>query len=118
MASRSSAPRPEPGSATRPPSPRGPGANGWRLKKKAHREGRTLLFLDETGHSFRQRPGTTWARRGATPLLRRGGKGRGGFRLVAGTPDGPLFSRPFLRRVSTRAGILALRPFRRQVGAP
>src|SRR3712207_3352104 len=118
MASRSSAPRPEPGSATRPPSPRGPGADGWRSKKKAHREGRTLLFLDETGHSFRQRPGTTWAPRGATPVLRRVSKRREVSSIVAVAPDGRLCARHFRGSVSSRTVILALRHFRRKVGAP
>src|SRR5829696_6646816 len=50
MASPSSALRPGPGSVTRPPSPSGRGGSGSRSKKKARREGRTLLFLEETGH--------------------------------------------------------------------
>ena len=118
MASRSSAPRPGPRSATRAPSPPGRGASGWRSKKKARREGRTLLFLDETGHSFRQRPGTAWARRGATPLLRRVSKRREVSSIVAVTPDGRLYARHFRGSISSRRVILALRHFRRKVGAP
>src|ERR687893_1486121 len=118
MASRSSAPRPEPGSATSPPSPPGPGANGWRSKKKARREGRTLLSSDKPGHSFRQRRATTWARRGATPLLRRVSKRREVSSIVAVTPDGRLYARHVRGAVSSRTVILALRHFRRQIGTP
>src|SRR5215203_5892033 len=118
MISRSSVPRPGPRSAMSAPSPPGHGANGSHLKKKAHREGRTLLFLDETGHSFRQRPGTTWARRGATPLLRRVSKRREVSSIVAVTPDGRLYARHVRGSVSSPTVILALRHFRRKVGAP
>jgi putative transposase len=38
----------------------------WVELEKAQREHRTLVLWDETGHSFRIRPGTTWARRGLT----------------------------------------------------
>ena len=100
------------------PSLPGRGASGSRSKKKARREGRTLLFLDETGHSFRQRPGTTWARRGATPLLRRVSKRREVPSIVAVTPDGRLYARHVRGAVSSRTVILALRHFRRKVGAP
>jgi hypothetical protein len=63
------------------------------LEKKARREQRTLLLLDETGHSFRARPGTTWARRGRTPVLKRLSKRREVASVVAVTPDGRLFAR-------------------------
>src|SRR3954454_21038564 len=118
MTSRSSAPRPGPRSAMSAPSPPGRGGSGSRSKKKARREGRTLLFLYETGHSFRQRPGTTWARRGATPLLQRVSKRREVSSIVAVAPDGRLYARHFRGSVSSPTVILALRHFRRQVGAP
>ena len=59
-------------------------------QKKARREHRTLLLVDETGHSFRIRPATTWARRGLPPVLRRVSKRREVSSIVAITPDGRL----------------------------
>ena len=84
------------------PSPPGRSAIGSRSKKQARREGRTLVFLDATGHGFRQRPGTTWARRGATPLLRRVSKRREVSSIVAVTPDGRLYARHVRGSVSSR----------------
>ncbi len=87
-------------------------------EKKARREHRTLVLWDETGHSFRIRPGTTWARRGLTPVLRRVSKRREVSSIVAVTPDGRLYARHVRGAVSSRTVILALRHFRRQVGTP
>jgi hypothetical protein len=100
------------------PSPPGRSAIGSRSKKQARREGRTLVFLDGTGHGFRQRPGTTRARRGATPLLRRVSKRREVSSIVAVTPDGRLYARHVRGSVSSPTVILALRYFRRQIGTP
>jgi transposase len=88
------------------------------FEKKAQREHRTLLLWDETGHSFRARPGTTWARRGLTPLLRRVSKRREVSSVVAITPDGRLYARHFRTSVSSETVILALQYFRRQIGTP
>jgi transposase len=88
------------------------------FEKKARREHRTLLLWDETGHSFRARPGPTWARRGLTPVLRRLSKRREVSSVVAITPDGRLYARHFRTSVSSRTVILALRYFRRQIGTP
>jgi transposase len=79
---------------------------------------RTLLLWDETGHSFRARLGTTWARRGITPVLRRVSKRREVSSVVAVTPDGRLYARHFRTSVSSRTVILALCYFRRQIGTP
>jgi transposase len=89
-----------------------------RFEKKAQREHRTLLLWDETGHSFRARPGTTWARRGITPILQRVSKRREVSSVVAITPDGRLLARHFRTSVSSDTVILALRYFRRQIGTP
>jgi transposase len=99
-------------------SPLGRDVNGWRSKKKARREGRTVIFLDETGHSFRARPGTTWARRGATPVLRRLSKRREISSVVAVTPAGRLYARHFRGSISSGAVVQALQHFRRKVGRP
>jgi len=39
-------------------------------KKKARREGRTIVFIDESGLSTRPHRVRTWAPRGQTPVLR------------------------------------------------
>jgi transposase len=87
-------------------------------QKKARQERRTLLLVDETGHSFRARPDTTWARRGLTPVLRRVSKRREVSSIVAITPDGRLYARHFRTSISSERVISALRFFRRKVGTP
>jgi transposase len=87
-------------------------------QKKACQEQRTLLLWDETGHSFRARPGTTWARRGLTPVLWRVSKRREVSSVVAITPDGRLYARHFRTSISSDCVILALRHFRRKIGTP
>jgi transposase len=96
----------------------GRNARGGPSKKTARREGRTLLFLDETGHSFRARPGTTWARRGVTPVLQRLSKRREVSSIVAVTPAGRLYARHFCRSITSSLVIEALRHFRRKIGSP
>ena len=98
--------------------PPGRSARGGPSKKKARREGRTILFLDETGHSFRARPGTTWGRRGLTPVLQRLSKRREVSSIVAVTPAGRLYARHFRRSITSALVIRALRHFRRQIGNP
>jgi transposase len=113
----------------------GRNTRGRPSKKKARREGRTILFLDETGHSFRARPGTTWAepprlqrrlrrwkaaegRRGLTPVLQRLSKRREVSSIVAATPAGQLYARHFRSSISSELVIQALRHFRRKIGSP
>ncbi|WP_245439925.1 transposase [Microvirga aerophila] len=87
-------------------------------QKKAQREHRTLLLWNETGHSFRARPGTTWARRGIAPVLQRVSKRREVSSIVAITPDGRLYARHFRTSISSEIVISALRSFRRRIGTP
>jgi transposase len=86
--------------------------------RSARSSSSTVRGTAPNGHSFRQRPGTTWARRGATPLLRRVSKRCEVSSIVAVTPDGRLYSRHFRGSVSSPTVILALRHFRRRVGTP
>src|ERR671920_876139 len=88
------------------------------FEKKARREYRTLVLWDETGHSFRIRPGTTWARRGLTPVLQRVSKRREVSSIVAITPDGRLYARHGRTCVSSQTVISALRYFRCKIGTP
>src|SRR3712207_8797462 len=99
-------------------SPPGRAAAGPPSKKRARREGRTIVFLDETGHSFRARPGATWARRGVTPVLRRLSKRREVSSVVAVTPAGRLYAPPLRRRGPRPGGVPAPGHFPRQVRRP
>src|SRR5829696_7935510 len=45
-------------------------------QKKSRRRGAEIVFVDETGFSFRDGVATTWAPRGRTPMLRRVSKRR------------------------------------------
>ena len=96
----------------------GRAAPGRPSKKRAYREGRSIVFLDETGHSFRARPSTTWARRGVTPVLQRLSKRREVSSVVAVTPTGQLYARHVRGSVSSPVVIRALQHFRRQIGQP
>ena len=53
------------------------------------------MFIDETGFSFRSRPGTTWAPKGQTPVLRRISKRRELSTAVALTLSGRIYKRHF-----------------------
>ena len=74
--------------------------------------------MDETGHRFRARPGTTWARRGITPVLQRVSQRREVSSIVAITPDGRLYARHVRTCVSSQTVIAALRSFRGTIGTP
>jgi DDE superfamily endonuclease len=79
--------------------------------------------VDETGHTFRARVGTTWAPTGQAPVLRRVSKRRELSSLVALTAplDGRpahLYARHVLGTVHAQEVLVALRYFRRQIGHP
>jgi transposase len=80
------------------------------------------VFVDETGHSFLARLGTTWAPVGQPPALRRVSKRRA-VATIAGLVaplHGParLFARHFRGSVRWPQVLVALRHFRRRVGRP
>jgi hypothetical protein len=56
-------------SETRKRSAAGGGYAGPTIKKKAQKEGRTILFVDESGISQRPHRVRTWSPRGETPVL-------------------------------------------------
>src|SRR5215204_1632421 len=68
--------------ATKPVTclPRDGGLQGHSVRAQytrgARRAGRAVVFVDETGHSFLARLGTTWAPVGRPPVLRRVSKRR------------------------------------------
>jgi hypothetical protein len=90
----------------------------WGTLKKARREHRTQVLWDETGHSFRIRRGTTWARRGLTPVLQRVSKRCEVSSIVAITPDGRLYASHFCTSISSRCVIQVLRYVRRRISTP
>jgi len=72
--------------------------------------------VDETGHSFRTRPATTWARRGTTPLLRRVSQRREVSSIIGITPDGRLAARHFRGAIDSAKVIQAVRYFQHRFG--
>jgi transposase len=91
-------------------------------KKGARRAGRAVAFLDETGHTFRARVGTTWAPVGEPPVLRRVSQRREVSTIAAlvapldGSPR--LYARHFRGPIHGEQVIIALRYFRRRIGRP
>lgn len=79
--------------------------------------------MDETGHTFRARVGTTWAPRARPPVLRRVSRRREVSSLVlvtaplAGQPA-RLYARHVRGTVTTDVVLATLPYFRRQVGRP
>ena len=74
--------------------------------------------MDEVGFSFLNAPGTTWAPRGETPILRRVSKRRVLSTVVALTTQGHLLKRHFDHAVHGRDIIVALKHFRRHLPGP
>jgi transposase len=79
--------------------------------------------VDETGHTFRARVGTTWAPRGRPPVLRRVSRRRevSSLVLVTAPCDGQparLFARHFEGTIDSARVIATLPYFRRKVGRP
>ena len=76
------------------------------------------MFIDETGFSFRSRPGTTWAPKGRTPVLRRISKRRALSTAVALTLSGRIYKRHFDHAVHGADFVLFLRHLQRWLPGP
>ncbi len=79
--------------------------------------------MDETGHTFRARVGTTWAPVGERPVLRRVSRRRevSSIVLITTPLDGAparLYARHFRGTITWREVLQALPYFRRHVGRP
>lgn len=78
--------------------------------------------MDETGHSFRSRVGTTWAPVGHPPVLKRVSQRRevSSIVVLVAPLDGParLYARHFHGSVHGEQVLVALRYFRRRIGRP
>jgi transposase len=86
--------------------------------KKAWRKHAVIVFVDETGFSFRCRPGTTWAPKGRTPVLRRISKRRVLSTAVALTLSGRIYKRHFNHAVHGADFVVFLRHLRRWLPGP
>lgn len=94
-----------------------------RFEKRARRLGYALAFVDETGHTFRARVGTTWAPVGHRPVLRRVSKRRevSSIVLLTAPLDGVparLYARHVRGTITWREVLATLPYFRRRVGQP
>ncbi len=76
------------------------------------------MFIDETGFSFRSRPGTTWAPRGRTPVLRRISKRRVLSTAIALTLSGRIYKRHFDHAVHGADFVVFLRHLHRGLPGP
>jgi transposase len=76
------------------------------------------VFIDETGFSFRSRPGTTWAPKGRTPVLRRISKRRELSTAVALTLSGRIYKRHFHHAVRGADFVVFLRHLQRWLPGP
>jgi hypothetical protein len=94
-----------------------------RFDQRARREGRVVAFLDETGHTFQAKVGTTWAPAGRPPVLRRVSKRREVSSIVVVTAplDGRparLYARHFVGTITIARLLTTLPYFRRRIGRP
>lgn len=81
-----------------------------------------MAFVDETGHAFRARVGTTWAPVGQPPVLKRVSQRRevSSIAAVVAPLAGPpaLRARHFRGAIHGEQVITALRYFRQRIGRP
>jgi transposase len=87
-------------------------------QKKARRRGAEIIFVDETGFSFRAKTGTTWAPRGQTPVLRRMSKRRELSTVIGLTLSGKIYKRHFEHAIGAGEILEALRHFQRHLPGP
>ena len=91
-------------------------------QKGARLSGRAVVFVDETGHTFRARVATTWAPVGRPPVLRRLSQRRevSSIAALVAPLAGParLYARHFPGSIHGEQVIVALRAFRRRIGRP
>jgi transposase len=86
--------------------------------KKARRRGAEIIFVDETGFSFRAKTGTTWAPRGQTPILRRVSQRREWSTVIGLTLSGKIYKRHFEHAIGAIDILIALKHFQRPMAKP
>jgi transposase len=77
-----------------------------------------MIFVDETGFSFRAKTGSTWAPRGQTPILRRVSQRRALSTVIGLTLSGRIYKRHFEQAIGGDDIVVALRHFQRHVPGP
>ena len=85
---------------------------------KARCRGAEIVFIDETGFSFRAKTATTWAPRGHTPILRRVSKRRELSTVIGLTLSGKIYKRHFEHASGGADILVALRHFQRYIAGP
>jgi hypothetical protein len=98
----------------------GPGLTGIGREsaKRARRRHAAIIFIDETGFSFRRRPGTTWAPAGRTPVLRRVSRRREVSAAVPLALSGRISKRHFDQAVHGPGVVAFLRHLQRYLPGP
>jgi transposase len=87
-------------------------------QKKARRQGADIVFVDETGFSFRARVGLTWAPKGQTPILRRVSKRRELSTIIGLTVSGHLLKRNFKHSIHGSDVVIFLKHLHQRLGIP
>jgi transposase len=87
-------------------------------KKKARRHQAEIMFVDETGFSFRAKTGRTWAPMGQTPVLRRVSKRRALSTVIGLTRSGHIYKRHFEHAICGEDVVITLRHFQRHIPGP
>lgn len=90
----------------------------WPTIKKALSYGADIMSADEFSVSFRDRPATTWAAVGRTPIVRREDKRRGLSCFCGLTVSGKLYTIYFPGSIDAEGVVVALRYIRRYLKGP
>jgi transposase len=84
-------------------------------QKKARRKRAEIVFVDETGFSFRAKVATTWAPRGQTPILRRVSKRRELSTVIGLTISGKIYKRHFEHPIAAEDILAILQHLQRYI---
>jgi transposase len=87
-------------------------------QQKARRRGAAIVFVAETGFSFRAKTATTWAPRGQTPVLRRVSKRRELSTVLGLTLSGKIYKRHFAHAIGAADMLVALQHLQRHIPGP
>jgi hypothetical protein len=89
-----------------------------RASKKARRREAEIVFVDETGFSFRAKTARTWAPRGRTPVLQRVSKRRELSTAIGLTRSGRISKRHFDQAIHGPGVVVFLGHLRRPIKGP
>jgi transposase len=77
-----------------------------------------IVFIDETGFSYQLGPGTTWAPKGQTPVLRRVSKRRQVSTAIGLTTSGRIYKKHFDHAIHGEDTVVHLKHLCREIGGP